>query len=73
MEVMKDYLEHHISLAGGNGKVFSQEAVFAIHQSSGGLLRRANALAKTAMLACALEGSHTVSADHVRIASTELF
>lgn len=73
MEVMKDYLEHHICLAGGNGKVFSQEAVFAIHQSSGGLLRRANALAKTAMLACALEGSHTVSADHVRIASTELF
>jgi general secretion pathway protein A len=40
MEVMEEYLNHHISLAGGTSKVFSQEAVFAIHQGSGGLLRR---------------------------------
>jgi len=73
MEVMNDYLNHHMTLAGGTSKIFSQEAVFAIHQSSGGLLRRANSLAKTALMACALEESHTVSADHVRIASTEIF
>ncbi len=72
-EVMTEYLEHHIQLAGGSVKIFSQEAVFAIHQGSGGLLRRANSLAKTSMMACAVEGNHTVSADHVRIAATELF
>jgi general secretion pathway protein A len=73
MEVMEEYLNHHISLAGGTSKVFSQEAVFAIHQGSGGLLRRANSLAKTALMACAMEQTHTVSAEHVRVASTELF
>lgn len=73
MEVMEEYLNHHISLAGGTNKVFSQEAIFAIHQGSGGLLRRANSLAKTALMACALEENHTVSAEHVRIAATELF
>ena len=73
MEVMKEYLEHHVMLAGGTAKIFSQEAVFAIHQGSGGLLRRANSLAKNAMMACAMEENHTVSADHVRIAATELF
>jgi len=72
MEVMEEYLNHHITLAGGTNKVFSQESVFAIHQGSGGLLRRANSLAKTALMACALEENHTVSAEHVRIASTEL-
>lgn len=72
LEVMKEYLEHHMSLAGGHGKIFSQEAVFAIHQASGGLLRRANFLAKTALMGCALEGNHTVSADHVRLAATEI-
>lgn len=73
LEVMKEYLEHHMLLTGGSSKIFSQEAIFAIHQGSGGLLRRANSLAKTSMMACAVEGSHTVSADHVRIAATELF
>lgn len=73
MEVMEAYLNHHIRLAGSSGKVFSSEAIFAIHQGSGGLLRKANSLAKTALMACAMENSHTISAEHVRIASTELF
>lgn len=72
-EVMEEYLNHHISLAGGSRKVFSEEAIFAIHQGSGGLLRKANSLAKTALLACAGDGVHTVSAEHVRVASTEIF
>jgi general secretion pathway protein A len=41
MEVMEDYLNHHITLAGGTKKIFSDEAIFAIHQGSGGLLRKA--------------------------------
>jgi general secretion pathway protein A len=72
-EVMEDYLNHHITLSGGTKKIFSDEAIFAIHQGSGGLLRKANSLAKTALLACAGDGGQTVSAEHVRIASTEIF
>lgn len=73
MEVMEEYLNHHIRLAGTSSKIFSREAVFAIHQGSGGLLRRANSLAKTALMACAMDESHTISAEHVRLASTEIF
>jgi type II secretory pathway predicted ATPase ExeA len=71
-EVMTEYLNHHLRLAGLNKNIFSDEAVFAIHQSTGGILRRANSVAKTAMLAAAMEEQQTVSAEHVRIASTEL-
>jgi type II secretory pathway predicted ATPase ExeA len=72
MEVMEEYLNHHIRIAGITTKVFSSEAIYAIHQGSGGLLRRANYLAKTSLMACALEGANTVAAEHVRLASTEI-
>jgi len=72
-EVMEDYLNHHIKLAGSSKKLFSDEAIFAIHQGSGGLLRKANSLAKTALLACVMDESSLVSAEHVRVASTEVF
>jgi general secretion pathway protein A len=72
-EVMDEYLDHHLKLAGCSKRIISEEAVFAIHQGSGGLLRAANFLAKTAMMAAALENCHTVSPDHVRIAANELF
>jgi type II secretory pathway predicted ATPase ExeA len=72
-EVMEDYLNHHIRLTGCSKRLFSEEAVFAIHQGSGGLLRKANSLAKMALLACALDDSQTVAAEHVRVAATEIF
>lgn len=72
-EVMADYLNHHLRLAGSSKKLFSEEAIFAIHQGSGGLLRKANSLAKTALLACVMDESSIVSAEHVRVASTEVF
>lgn len=71
-EVMAEYLAHHVKLAGSTKTLFSEEAVFAIHQNSGGLLRKANSLAKTALLAAALDESQTVAPEHVRIASTEI-
>lgn len=71
-EIMEEYLNHHINLAGSTKKLFSEEAIFAIHQASGGLLRKANSLAKTGLLACSGDGSQTVSAEHIRIAATEL-
>ena len=72
-EVMTEYLSHHITLAGTSRNPFTDDAVFAIHQGSGGLLRKANSLAKAAMLAAAMEQNHAVSAEHVRLASTEIF
>jgi type II secretory pathway predicted ATPase ExeA len=72
-EVMAEYLIHHLKLAGCTKNIFSDDAIFAIHQGSGGLLRKANSLAKAAMLAAAMEESQTVTAEHVRLASTEIF
>jgi type II secretory pathway predicted ATPase ExeA len=71
-EVMSEYLAHHVRLAGSNKPLFSEEAVFAIHQNSGGLLRKANSLAKAALLAVSMDEAHTVAPEHVRIASTEI-
>ena len=71
-EVMEEYLSHHLELAGLKKSIFPEPTVFAIHQSSGGILRRANFIAKAAMLAATIDQQHTVSAEHVRIASTEL-
>jgi len=71
-EDMAAYLEHHLSLAGGSPDLFAEEALTAVHQSSGGLLRRANSLARGAMLAAAAEQAPVVTAEHVRLASTEI-
>jgi type II secretory pathway predicted ATPase ExeA len=71
-EVMSEYLAHHVRLAGSNKTLFSDEAIFAIHQNSGGLLRKANFLAKAALLAASMDETQTVAPEHVRIASTEI-
>ncbi len=63
---------HHLALAGLKKPIFAENAVYAIHQKSGGILRRANSLAKAAMLATAMEREESVSAEHVRVATTEL-
>lgn len=69
---MQAYLLHHLEIAGGKAELLSEEAIIAIHQSSGGLLRRANLLARGAFLAATQENCPTVTAEHVRIASTEI-
>lgn len=71
-EDMAAYLLHHQNIAGCKKNLFSDQAVTAIHQGSGGLLRRANNLARGALVAAASEKCTTVSAEHVRIASTEI-
>jgi type II secretory pathway predicted ATPase ExeA len=73
LEDMKNYLSHHLHIAGANQEIMSDEAATAIHQGSGGLLRRANLLARGAMLAAAKENAPVVSPEHVRVASTEIF
>lgn len=66
------YLAHHMQIAGAKSTLFSEQAILAIHQGSGGLYRRANHLARGALIAAAAERSLIISPEHVRIASTEL-
>ena len=69
---MADYLAHHLSIAGGTKPLFGADAVTAIHQSSGGLLRRAGHPARGALLAAAAESCPIATAEHVRIAASEI-
>lgn len=70
---MQGYLQHHLEIAGVRERLFTEEAIVAIQQGSGGLLRRANLLARGALLAAATEKCSQISAEHVRLASTEIF
>ena len=67
------YLEHHLTAAGIKNKLFSEQAVTAISQGSAGVLRKINSLAKGGLTAAAIDKEQIVSADHIRLASTELF
>lgn len=69
---MGGYLKHHLEIGGVREQLFSDEAILAIHQGSGGLLRRANILARGSLIAASTEKCQVVSAEHVRIASTEI-
>jgi type II secretory pathway predicted ATPase ExeA len=66
------YLKHHLKISGIKNQIFSEPAITAIHQGSGGLFRRANHLARGALIAAANEKTQQVSAEHVRVASTEI-
>jgi len=69
---MAAYVAHHIAIVGGSPEVFAEDAVTAIHQNSGGLLRRTGNLARGALLAAADEKCPTDTAEHVRLAATEI-
>lgn len=70
---METYLRHHLAIAGMERNLFDPPAVIAIHQGSGGLFRKANHLARGGLIAAAAEQSSLVSAEHVRLAATEIF
>ena len=71
-EGMQDYVNHHLKIAGISQALFADAALTAVHQGSGGLLRGANHLARGALIAAAHEKTQIVSAEHVRMASTEI-
>lgn len=73
LQGMQQYLEHHLNIAGVKTNLFDDAAITAIHQGSGGLLRKANHLARGSLIAAAAEESMTVTAEHVRLAATEIF
>ena len=66
------YLKHHLKIAGIKNQLFADEAILAIHQGSGGLLCRAKDLAGGALIAASREKCRPVSAEHVRVAFTEI-
>ena len=72
-ETMEKYIDHRLSIAGTKTRIYDDAAITAIHQGSGGVFRKANHLARGALVAAALEKSTAVTAEHVRLASTELF
>lgn len=69
---MHQYIVHHLSIAGTSRELFDEAAITAIHQGAGGLFRKANHLARGALIVAASQKSMTVTADHVRLAATEL-
>lgn len=70
---MEDYLLHHLRLAGVKRNLFDESALTAIHQGSGGLFRKANHLARGAIIVAARKQTSTVTPEHVRVAATEIF
>ena len=72
-EGMEQYLNHHLEIAGVKRNIFDDTAITAIHQGSGGLFRKANHLARGAVIAAAKTQSQSVTANHVRVAATEIF
>ena len=72
-EGMERYLLHHLKIAGVKKNLFDGSAITAIYQGSGGLLRKANHLARGSLIAAAQSQSVAVNAEHVRLAQTEIF
>jgi type II secretory pathway predicted ATPase ExeA len=72
-EKMDAYLIHHLSIAGLKNSPFEEAATTAIFQGSGGIFRKANHLARGALIAAASERSQTVNVEHVRSAVSEVF
>ncbi len=71
-EQMDDYIRHHLKIVGVKKNIFNENAISAIFQGSAGLLRKANSLARGAILACMIDDDNLVNEEHVRRASTEL-
>lgn len=72
-QAMEAYIAHHLNLTGVTTNIFHETAITAIHQGSGGFFRKANHLARGALVAAAMKKSTTVTPDHVRRAATEIF
>ncbi len=71
-EAMEKYLNHYLDLAGVKISLFEEGAITAIHQGAGGIFRKANHLARGSIIAAAKSKETMVTAEHVRLAATEL-
>lgn len=66
------YLLHRLQLAGIPANLYSEAAVFALHQLSAGFFRLLDRLAHHALIACALDKATEVTEEHVRLAAEEV-
>ena len=73
LALMTQYIAHHLSIAGVKQNLFEDAAAVAVYQGSGGLFRKANHLSRGALIAAARQKSTTITAEHVRLAATEIF
>ncbi|MFH1728872.1 MAG: AAA family ATPase, partial [Pseudomonadota bacterium] len=71
-EQMEQYLKHHLQVAGCSSMLFAKDAITAIFQGSGGLLRKAGSLARGGLITAAADKQNEVTPEHVRIAASEL-
>lgn len=70
-EQLRDYLQHHLGIAGVKKFLYEDSALIAIHSESRDFYRKANHLARGALIAAA-QKTELVTEEHVRLASTEL-
>lgn len=68
----EEYIFHHVRVAKLKHNPFDESAMTAIFQSSGGILRRINNLARGSLVAAARQKHHVVNSEHVRIAASEI-
>ncbi|MDQ1250458.1 MAG: hypothetical protein QG597_4837 [Actinomycetota bacterium] len=71
-EETKTYLSHHITLAGRNDTLFSDDAAALIHQVSRGLPRAVNNLAIQSLIAAYADNKSIVDESSARAAVTEV-
>lgn len=69
---MDQYLNHHQKIAGLPSTLFDESVQGAIFQGSGGIPRKANLLARGALIAACQSDKSEVNVEHVRIAASEL-
>lgn len=69
IEEYRSYMTHQVEVIGGTSGIFDEAALTVIHQSTAGLPRRVNETALLAMKEAMDRGSHTVSAEMVRMVS----
>ena len=65
-------LKHHLTIAGVKTTLFTDAALTAIYQGSGGIYRKANNLARGSLIAAAADKASQITPDHVRVASSEI-
>ena len=66
------YVQHHLKLAGALCPIFNQNALCALYQSSAGVCRIINKLARKTLILGAFEKQDTLTEEHVYRASKEL-
>jgi type II secretory pathway predicted ATPase ExeA len=71
-EETRDYIRHHLRLAGREDPLFSDDAAASIHQSSRGYPRAVNNLAIQALIAAFADGKGMVDESSTRAAIAEV-